>query len=97
MVRSAPPDSALSATRQGRDGRGQNKQREYIMTNQTNNTSNGKKPAYIAYQVRDGKGDSYWTRIGAAWTSKDGKGLSLQLDTVPLDGRVVLRQADNEA
>ena len=39
---------------------------------------------------------SFWTRIGAAWDHKDGKGLTLQLDLVPMSGRIVLRapQAD---
>ncbi|MBN8913087.1 MAG: hypothetical protein J0H65_13740 [Rhizobiales bacterium] len=53
-----------------------------------------KAPAYIAFHVRDGeeKGKGFWTRIGAAWKHKDGEGLSLQLDLVPLDGgRIVLR------
>jgi len=31
-----------------------------------------------------------WTRIGAAWPTKDGKGLSIQLDALPLDGRLIL-------
>jgi hypothetical protein len=31
---------------------------------------------------------SFWTRIGAAWDHDDGKGLSIQLDLVPVnDGR----------
>lgn len=52
----------------------------------------GKRPSHIAYQVRDGKDDdSYWDRVGVAWTTKDGKGLSLQLHALPLSGRIVLR------
>ncbi|MBE2288950.1 MAG: hypothetical protein IAE95_05305 [Chitinophagaceae bacterium] len=51
-------------------------------------------PTHIAYQVREGSKDkSYWTRIGAAWAHKDGKGFSIQLDCVPLDGRINLRDA----
>lgn len=54
-------------------------------------TSRG--PTYIAYHVTgDGEDKSYWTRIGAAWAHKDGEGLNLQLDLVPLNGgRIVLR------
>ena len=50
-------------------------------------------PAYIAYHVTgDDRDKSYWTRIGAAWLHKDGEGLNLQLDLVPLNGgRIVLR------
>lgn len=59
----------------------------------TNDTATASKaPNYVAYHVRDGKGDKgFWTRIGAAWMSKDGKGINLQLDVVPLDGKVILR------
>jgi hypothetical protein len=52
---------------------------------------------------KDQKG--FWTRIGAAWAHKDGGGLNLQLDFIPLDltkGRLVIRvrtekPADGEA
>jgi hypothetical protein len=47
----------------------------------------------------DGKGKGFWTRIGAAWEHEDGEGLNLQIDMVPLDGKIVLRtpKADDEA
>jgi len=50
-------------------------------------------PAYIAWHVSgDGDNKSFWTRIGAAWLHKDGEGLNLQLDLVPVNGgRIVLR------
>jgi hypothetical protein len=53
-----------------------------------------KHPSHTAYQVRDAKdgGKGYWTRIGVAWATKDGKGFTIQLDAVPLDGKVVLRE-----
>ena len=54
----------------------------------------GKAPTHIAYQVREGSNEkSYWTRIGAAWAHKDGNGFSLQLESVPLDGKITLRIA----
>lgn len=54
--------------------------------------SASKKPALIAYHVRDVKGgESYWTRIGAAWAHDDGQGFNIQIDVVPLDGRITLR------
>ena len=61
------------------------------MTTTTDNTAS-KTPSHIAYQVkeRDEK-DTIWTRIGAMWPHKDGKGFNLQLDAVPLDGRVTFR------
>jgi len=49
-------------------------------------------PTLIAYTVIEkGRGrKSYWHRIGAAWTTKDGGGLSIQLESLPLDGRLML-------
>ena len=55
-------------------------------------------PAYIAYHVKDttagenGEKRGVWTRVGAAWPNKDGKGFNLVLDVMPLDGRVTLRE-----
>jgi hypothetical protein len=57
------------------------------------NMSN-KKPTLIAYTVKDrGEGQkAFWTRIGAAWPHGSGSGLSIQLDALPLDGRIVLTE-----
>jgi hypothetical protein len=55
-----------------------------------------KTPTHIAYQVREAKGKSYWTRIGATWAHKDSKGFNLQLDCMPLDGAVTLRIASED-
>lgn len=63
---------------------------------QTATTPANHTPTHIAYQVRDGKDKGYWTRIGAAWQHKDGKGFNLQLDSVPLDGRIQLRVASEQ-
>ena len=55
-------------------------------------------PTYIAYHVKDtGAGENgekrgVWTKVGAAWPNKDGKGFSVVLDVVPLDGRLMLRE-----
>lgn len=53
------------------------------------------KPAYYAYQIRenkaaDAKTKGFWTRIGAAWKNRD-ESITLQLECVPLDGRIVLQ------
>lgn len=51
-----------------------------------------KQPTHIAYQVREREGqDSIWTRIGAAWQHKDGKGFNIAIEAAPLDGRITLR------
>lgn len=50
-----------------------------------------KSPDYIVYFVPNRK-NAFWTRIGAAWNHKDGKGLNIETDFVPVgDGRFVLR------
>jgi hypothetical protein len=60
----------------------------------TKENATSKSPSHIAYQVRDREGQKgFWTRIGSAWAHQDGKGFNIQLDCVPLDGRVVLRLA----
>ena len=58
----------------------------------------GKSPTHVAYQVRD-RGESqksFWTRIGVAWAHADGKGFNVQLEVVPLDGRISLRIASEK-
>lgn len=64
------------------------------MSTQTNDQ---KKPYLYAYQVRDsGNGKSFWNRIGAVWNNKD-DGFSIQLDCVPLDGRIVCMPPKQDA
>lgn len=54
-------------------------------------------PALIAYHVAERGEKSFWTRIGAAWDHEDGKGLTVQLDLVPVNGgRIVLRQPSED-
>lgn len=54
---------------------------------------NRKAPSLIAYHVTEGE-DGNWTRIGAAWDHDDAKGLTLQLELLPVafTGRIVLRE-----
>jgi hypothetical protein len=67
------------------------------MTTTTNETTGAKAPSHVAYQVRDtGNGKSYWIRVGAAWSHNDGKGFNVQLESVPLDGRITLRIASEQ-
>lgn len=61
------------------------------------NTTTGKKPTHYAYQVREGKDKSFFTRIGVVFAHKDGQGFNILLDSIPLDGKVTLRNvAENE-
>jgi hypothetical protein len=63
------------------------------MTNEhTTTEATAKAPSHIAYTVRDREGKkAIWSRIGAVWPHADGKGFTVQLEAVPLDGRVSLR------
>ncbi len=61
------------------------------MTNSTN-TKQSTKPTYIAFQVTEREGQpGIFNRVGAAWPHKDEKGLTIQLEAIPVDGRIVLR------
>ena len=68
------------------------------MNNSTASTGKGNKsPSHIVYQVRDREGQKgFWTRIGSAWPHQDGKGFNVQLEVVPLDGRITLRVASEK-
>jgi hypothetical protein len=49
----------------------------------------GSKPKYEAFVSREGQDKTHYTRIGAAWdVAKDG--ISIQLDALPHDGKLVL-------
>jgi hypothetical protein len=55
-------------------------------------------PGHIAYHVRNGNSEKgYWTRIGAAWAHADGNGFNIQIETLPLDGRITLRIASEKS
>lgn len=57
-----------------------------------------KAPDFIAWHVSNRGEKAFWTKVGAAWFHRDRKGLSLQLEVVPINGRIVLRTPlDNEA
>jgi hypothetical protein len=58
----------------------------------TETPTSSKAPSHAAYSVRDGKGEkAFWTRIGSAWQHADGNGFTVQIDAIPLDGRITLR------
>ena len=66
------------------------------MTKTNTNKPDGKPvskfPSFIAYQIRDREGkESFWTRIGAAFVHSDEQGYTLQLECIPIDGRITLR------
>jgi hypothetical protein len=56
-----------------------------------------KKPALIAYSVREHEGQkAVWTRIGAAWPHGNGPGFTIQLEAPPIDDRIVLTEPKAE-
>ena len=55
-----------------------------------------KKPTHRAFIVKkftdkEGAEKSRWLDIGSVWTHRDGKGFDVNLEAVPLDGRIVIR------
>jgi hypothetical protein len=69
------------------------------MSDDTNNqTTASKTPTHIVNHVREREGQpGVWTPIGAAWAHKDGKGFTVQVEMVPLDGRLILRVPSEKA
>lgn len=57
-------------------------------------------PTYIAYAVSErednggGEHRDFWTKIGAAWPHKDGKGFTVSLEATPVNARLLLRQPE---
>ncbi len=60
-------------------------------------TPTPKAPDFIAWHVLTKGEKAFWTKLGASWRHRDGKGFTLQLETLPIDGRIVLRQPLAEA
>ncbi|SEP76906.1 hypothetical protein [Nitrosomonas ureae] len=61
--------------------------------NEATQSHTGRKPDRIAYTVRKTQnGKEYWNRVGASFEHKDGRGSELILDSIPMDGRITLRE-----
>jgi hypothetical protein len=58
----------------------------------TEQTSKKKRPSHAIWHVVGDKEKARWTRVGVAFTNKDGKGLLLMFDAFPLTGRTILRE-----
>ena len=50
------------------------------------------KPDYRVFTVRDTDNGGFWSPIGGAWDNKDGEGLKIKLDALPVNGELVLRK-----
>lgn len=66
------------------------------MENQQQSSGGGRKP-WAAYNIIDrGEGKpKIWSRIGSAWTNRDGS-MNIVLDSFPLGGRLQIREDDRE-
>lgn len=55
------------------------------------NKQPGRKPTHRIYRViGEGEG-AIWTPVGAAWRSSKGNSFLLNLDAIPLNGRIVMQ------
>jgi len=59
-------------------------------------TSETNAPDFIAWHVSEKGENSYWHKVGASWYHRDKKGLTLNLETLPINGRIVLRQPKDD-
>lgn len=69
--------------------------------NSRRSTMSGRKPSHKVLSDTNRKDPNnddrtILTRIGVAWPTKDGKGLSLVLDALPLSGRLLVLEWDDE-
>jgi hypothetical protein len=61
-------------------------------TNMSNETTEKKGPSHVIWQVIGETDKARWIRVGAGWTNRDGKGLTLRFDAYPVAGRTVVRE-----
>jgi hypothetical protein len=67
--------------------------KDFIMSRTTaTETAQPKTPAFQAWHVINKGDNAFWTKVGAAWPHRDGKGLSLQLSVIPISGQILLRE-----
>ena len=54
-------------------------------------------PSFRAYTIikREGQ-DDFWLAIGAAFMHQDGDGYNVVLQALPIDGKIVLRQPNDD-
>ena len=56
------------------------------------------RPSHRAYQVISiAKDKSKWREIGAGWLHRDMAGMNIKLDSVPVDGEIVVRAINWDA
>ncbi len=60
--------------------------------NSKSTTPETRAPDFIAWHVVERGEKTFWSKAGASWLHKDGKGMTLQLEVMPINGRIILRQ-----
>jgi hypothetical protein len=55
-------------------------------------TNERKAPTHGVYVVQGDGDNARWMKIGAAWQNRDGKGMNVILDALPLTNKVVVRE-----
>lgn len=60
----------------------------------TDTTKN--RPSHRLFNVTGDGDNARWTDIGVAFATKDGNGYTLILNAIPVNGRVVMRTADDK-
>ena len=64
---------------------------------QDQETTTPNRPSHRLFHVTGEGEQSNWTRIGAAWAHKDGKGFNIDLEYLPQKpSRFVLREANEQ-
>lgn len=58
----------------------------------SNKSDTSNRPTHAIWQVIGEGNKARWIRVGAAWMHKDLKGTNLKFDSIPLNGRVVVRE-----
>lgn len=64
---------------------------------ETTNARNKNAPSQRLFSVIGDGESARWTDIGVAWSTKDGKGFTLALNAIPLQGRIVMRSNEDKA
>ena len=63
----------------------------------SNTTQSGNRPTHRVYAIARRGEKSRWHEIGAAWPHGDGRGFSVKLDYLPLNGaEIALRVPDSQ-
>lgn len=58
----------------------------------SNKSDTSNRPTHAIWKVIGEGNKARWIRVGAAWMHKDLKGTNLKFDSMPLSGRVVVRE-----